>query len=427
MHRAFILRFAVQHGQGRTIPPSRFVLPALGGLFCLLAFGAGCSRTEPVEAPPPPPATPAAEATAAHPPGMPQWTNFETGANVKTLAFDHEQLWMGFPSGVIRYDTNSKDSYEVFTTESTAGGLLSRGIYVVRVDQEGNKWIGTYGGGLTRFDGKEWKTYSEEDGLADQWVYDIVWDRQGRMWVATWDGVSIFDGKTFKTYREKDGLADKWVYSIALDRNDIFWFGTESGVSRFDPKLSGRAAWKTLTHKDGLGADMGVPPMQMPGGDESSDTALSGGTEDYGDEAPSEYGAEGLRHHMDPSKANVGLNPDFVLAAVVDRDNAKWFGTWGAGLSRFDGHTWKTYTDKDGLGGNFIHALALDADGNVWAGTNGGVSWFDGNRWSNLSKREGLLDDNVFSIAFDDKGRRWFGTWQGLSMHQGPLPLSARR
>ena len=74
--------------------------------------------------------------------------------------------------------------------------------------------------------------------------------------------------------------------------------------------------------------------------------------------------------------------------------------------------------------GNYIHALAIDHEGYLWAGTNGGASWFDGTRWHNLNTHDGLINNNVFSFAFDAKGRRWFGTWTGLSMYQGPLPTS---
>jgi len=69
-----------------------------------------------------------------------------------------------------------------------------------------------------------------------------------------------------------------------------------------------------------------------------------------------------------------------------------------------------------------IPAQAVDSDGFIWAGTNGGASWYDGQRWRNFSQADGLVDNNVFSIVFDDKGNRWFGTWQGLSRHHGKLP-----
>lgn len=365
----------------------------------------GCNGRQP-----PPPKAPS-ESSSSNTPVLPgeRWVNFTTGANVKAMALEGGQLWMGLSNGMIRYDTRTADNHEVFTPESTKGGLMSKGIYTLKVDRKGTKWIGTYGGGLTLFDGKTWKTYTVADGLGDQWIYDVVFD--GHLaWIATWKGVSVFDGRTFKNYTEKDGLLDKWVYAIALDRDHVFWFGTESGVNRFDGKT-----WTGYTHKDGLGAEIAA---KSP---ESEPPAVSGlpsaGETDYGD-----VGGPSAQHHMGAGKKNVGSNPNFVIAAAVGPDNAKWFGTWGAGLSRFDGKTWTTFTDKDGLGGNFIHALEVDENGLVWAGTNGGASWYDGKRWRNFSAADGLVDNNVFSIVFEGTDTRWFGTWRGLSQHRGPLP-----
>jgi ligand-binding sensor domain-containing protein len=383
------------------------VLTVLSG-FVFIA----CDAKKP--SPVPPAGNPAADSKAAVPKEE-AWTNFTTGANVKAMALEGDHLWMGLPNGIIRYDTGTLDSHEVYTPASTQGGLLSKGIYTLKVDRQGLKWIGTYGGGLTLFDGKTWKTYTVADGLGDQWIYDIVFDGD-RAWIATWKGVSVFDGKRFRNYTEKDGLIDKWVYAIALDHDHVFWFGTESGVNRFDGKI-----WSGFTHKDGLGADVEPRPPGDSGQPAPSEPVVSGlppsESADYGS-----TGSPSMHHHMGPGKRNVGSNPNFVIAAAVGHDNAKWFGTWGAGLSRFDGKTWTTFTKKDGLGGNFIHTLAVDSDGLIWAGTNGGASWYDGQRWRNFSQADGLVDNNVFSIVFDEKGNRWFGTWQGLSRHHGKLP-----
>ncbi|HEY4485315.1 MAG TPA: two-component regulator propeller domain-containing protein [Nitrospiria bacterium] len=362
----------------------------------------------------PPPSPPASKPSVSTPgsslPDEP-WVNFTTGANIKAMALEGDILWLGLSNGMIRYDTRTIDAHEVFTPASTNGGLMSKGIYTVKVDGQGNKWIGTYGGGMTRYDGNSWKTYTVADGLGDQWVYDIVFDR-GLMWIATWKGVSVYDGKTFKNYTEKDGLIDKWVYSIALDHDHIWWFGTESGINRFDGKT-----WSSYTHKDGLGSTVDPPAAASKKTESAAAMAPSTGEEDYG-----ALGNPSMKHHADPKKKNIGANPNFVIASVVDRNNAKWFGTWGAGLSRFDGKTWTTFTNKDGLGGNFIHSLIMDSDGRIWAGTNGGASWYDGRVWRNFSKDDGLVDNNVFSIVFSANGDRWFGTWQGLSRHRGRLP-----
>ena len=235
------------------------------------------------------------------------------------------------------------------------------------------------------------------------------------MWVATWDGVSVFDGERFKTCHVADGLADKWVYAIALDRDGIFWFGTEAGVSRFD-----RKSWTTYTHKDGIGADLGADLNDPVEGGKTVSPFPSTSRAEAGGETG--YGSGSLEHHMAGGKQNLRANPNFIISAMVDGRDRKWFGTWGAGVARFDGTSWTNYTRKDGLGGDYIFSLILDRDGRVWAGTNGGASWFDGTRWRTLDKSKGLQDENVLSILFDKRGRRWFGTMKGLSVFKGGLP-----
>ena len=69
-------------------------------------------------------------------------------------------------------------------------------------------------------------------------------------------------------------------------------------------------------------------------------------------------------------------------------------------------------------------SLAMDKDGRIWAGTNGGASCFDGQQWHTIGTKDGILDGNVFSMLFDDRGHRWFGTLKGLSVFRGGLPSS---
>jgi ligand-binding sensor domain-containing protein len=345
-----------------------------------------------------------------------RWTSFETGVNIKAIAVDGRHLWLGLPNGVIRYDASTHDTHEVYTPQKTDGGLLSNGVYAIRIDPRGRPWIGTYGGGLSVLDGNRWITYTPYGagrvatygadwtpyatgrGLGDLWVYDIAFDRNRTMWVATWRGLSRFEGDCvatakdegapcgFSTFTVDDGLVDKWVYAIAVDPGGALWLGTEGGVNRFDGRH-----WTTYTHHDGLGADPARLPARQPV------EALS------------------PHHNTTDGKANTRANPNYVLAIAIDREGHKWFGTWGAGLSRFDGRRWVTFTTAEGLGGNYVHTLGIDREGLLWAGTDGGASWYDGRRWRTYTTRDGLLDNNVFSLAFDERGTRWFGTWKGLS------------
>jgi len=335
-----------------------------------------------------------AQASAPAAPGHGQapvssFINFETGANVKALAISDRNLWLGLANGLIRYNIDSYDDHEIFTVASTAKpdhpGLLANGIYALDVAPDNSLWVSTYGGGLTHYDGKEWTTYTPVEGIGDRWVYDVEFGADGRMWVATWKGMSVMKDGEFETYTEADGLIDKWVYDIAIDRDGLIWAGTEGGISVFNGKT-----FTNYTHADGLGADIPEAERKQVAKAESS-------------------------HHATDGKANLGYNPNYVLGIVVDATNTKWIGTWGAGLSRFDGKTWKTYTTKDGLGGNFIHALQFDRKGTLWAATDGGVSYLKGGVWKTINSQHGLLDDNVFSMLFEKDGTRWFGTWTGLS------------
>jgi ligand-binding sensor domain-containing protein len=53
------------------------------------------------------------------------------------------------------------------------------------------------GGGVTRYDGKRFTTYTTEDGLAGNWVRSAIEDREGVLWFGTQGGVTRYDGANF--------------------------------------------------------------------------------------------------------------------------------------------------------------------------------------------------------------------------------------
>ncbi len=340
------------------------------------------------------------ERKRAGPEGL--WSHFALFSVVRALAFEGDILWVGTSNGILRYDLDTEQQ----TIYTTKDGLLSNIIHTIAIDPKGDKWVGTYGGGLSRFDGKSWTTftpygsgssltygpawanYREGRGLADLWVYGILFDPNGEIWLATWKGVSRFDGKSFKTYTTDDGLADKWVYTLSRDRDGVFWFGTEGGVTRFDG-----SRWKSWTHKEGIGAAPGK--VKPPEAEELQ--AIP-------------------RHHAGGEKP-LAYNPNYIVSSAVDAKNRLWVGTLGGGASRFDGRRWKTFTTEEGLAGNVVHAIRVDPKGVLWFGTDGGASRFDGEKFVAFGKKEGV--GAVYSIAIDRRGKKWFGTFGGISTYKG--------
>ena len=84
-----------------------------------------------------------------------------------------------------------------FRNYSVEDGLAVSQVFTVLQCRQGYLWVGTYGGGLNRFDGQKFTNYSTKDGLSDNTVYTITEDRQGNLWIGTDIGLNKYDGKSF--------------------------------------------------------------------------------------------------------------------------------------------------------------------------------------------------------------------------------------
>jgi ligand-binding sensor domain-containing protein len=78
--------------------------------------------------------------------------------------------------------------------------------------------------------------YTTRDGLAGNVVYSMARDDKGRMWFGTDRGVSRYDGKTWKTFTPHDGLLEANAYALAVASNGDVWVGTRRGVARIGRK-----------------------------------------------------------------------------------------------------------------------------------------------------------------------------------------------
>ena len=237
---------------------------------------------------------------------------------------DHEgNIWkpalLG-AAGAYRYDGTN---WRKFTE---GDGFPSRKVYSIYLDRDGHLWFCTQNEGVIRYDGRTWTAYTTEDGLAGNWVWQALQDREGAMWFITPWGATRYDGQTWRTFTAADGLAQSQVVGALEDRDGNLWFGTDAaGVTRYDPSAgSGPEAWTTFTAEDG--------------------------------------------------------SPGNTVAAIhQDRRGHLWFGGFdGGGVSRYDGRVFQTLTAEDGLAGNSIsfNGLFEDRNGAIWISTSQGVSRF---------------------------------------------------
>src|SRR5579863_9424143 len=77
-------------------------------------------------------------------------------------------------------------------------GLPQSQVNAMAEDQNGYLWIGTYGGGLARFDGRSFEVYTTLDGLFSNTVNALQMDAHQNLWIVHPHGITKFDGHRFK-------------------------------------------------------------------------------------------------------------------------------------------------------------------------------------------------------------------------------------
>ncbi|HST50558.1 MAG TPA: two-component regulator propeller domain-containing protein [Pyrinomonadaceae bacterium] len=75
-------------------------------------------------------------------------------------------------------------------------------------------------------------------------------------------------------------------------------------------------------------------------------------------------------------------------------------------------HRWGAVTLFHGLPSDQVRAVAQDADGVMWFGTDAGLAWYDGRRVQTLTE-DGLASRRVLALRADSSGALWVGTDDG--------------
>ena len=252
-----------------------------------------------------------------------------------------------------------------------------------------------------------WESITIGEGLPHNWIYDLYQDSQGVIWACTWGGgLAKFEGGIWKTYTKKNGLHCNEVTCIREDHLGRLWLATDNGLNRIegdeivDAGLQGKSLLNiTFGQKDDLWAGCWR-------------AAQSGG---------GLFHFDGYEWESFTTRQELpGLE---ILKVFCDSRGQIWVGTYeqgiGAGIGCYDGKQWSSYTARQGLVNDCVYSMFEDPSGNMWFGTIGGVSIFDGTTWNNLTTKDGLVDNRVYCMLIDSHKKMWFGTEEGVSRFDG--------
>jgi signal transduction histidine kinase/ligand-binding sensor domain-containing protein len=296
-------------------------------------------------------------------------------------------MWFGTEDGLNRYDGYELTVYKHDPDDPSS--LSHNLVWSLFEDTAGTLWIGTFGGGLNRFerDSGQFTRYDADDfgNVTDEpeEFRNVVWAigeaPEGTLWIATYGGGLVkFDTETaeFTSYAPDPydlALAGhEWITAMLIDRSGSVWLGTNSeGLDRFDP------VGETFTS---------------------------------------------YRHNP---KEPASLGNDWITTLAQDGAGRIWIGTNGGGLDRFDPGTGRFdhYRHDPGevasLGDDHVRAILEDPAGVLWVGTDDGLDALDPHAGTFVHLRHDPADphslgsDRIRAIYGSQGGLLWVGTRGG--------------
>jgi ligand-binding sensor domain-containing protein/signal transduction histidine kinase len=377
-------------------------------------------------------------------------------------------LWVGGTNALVRREADG-------TTKrfGAAEGLANVYVMALVEDGAGRVWIGTRTG-LFRAEAAadprappRVRSYGLRDGLPALRVESLLQASDGRLWVGTTLGLARWapgetpDGREFDSYTLAQGLTARSVGALAEDRDGNLWVGTfgsgamkvarngfttyteSDGAPQASALVETRAGELCIVHGNEAGLDLArfdgrrfarIAPRWPAGityfGWGRAQIAAEGrGGEWWFATGQGLCRFAGVPHLEDlggvrPAavvSARDGLAGDNVFRVFVDAHGDVWIGTIGTGsgdglsvLERGTGRV-RSLTEADGLPPHPAPtAFAEDGSGDLWVGLfHGGLARRRAGRFEVFGPGAGIAG-TVRQIFVDSKGRLWVGTTDGL-------------
>lgn len=165
---------------------------------------------------------------------------------VRSLFLDSKNiLWIGTENGVSRMENG------MFTTIDESNGLGHNSCWDIAEDADGNMWFASYGGGVSKFDGKNFTVFTTKNGLLANKTRK-VFSFKDKIYVGTEQGVSIIDIKTNKLITPKVPEHKEDFISLAfITYKDVVYFtSTFEGLFKIDESSSTPRIVPVVLHKN---------------------------------------------------------------------------------------------------------------------------------------------------------------------------------
>ena len=255
----------------------------------------------------------------------------------------------------------------------------------------GDLWLGTRRGGVWHRHNKAWTQHIQDDEPLDANVQSLALFG-GVLWASTLeDGLQARTAQGWKHFGSPT-LSSDAPRQMAVFGGALYVRHGGGAIDRFDGARWARNVFPWLPRRKALG---------LAGDEKKLAIAQWGGW--------SEWDGAKWTHSFPSSMSNL------VMPSLLREDDTLWIGTQSRGLAQWNdaqgksGEPTKWHDERDGLGDDWITALAR-SEKTLAAGTFvGGLSLFDGQNWS-----APILDgENVTALEGESSGGFFIATRHG--------------
>ncbi len=389
-------------------------------------------------------------------------------------------LWVGTcRSGLHQYDQENEvfvalepGRSDVYAPEGVPGPWSAcPPVTFVHEDRAGKMWIGTYNGGVARFDPvtRQYQLYRHDPrqtpSLGGEEVWSCFEDRTGILWIASHSGgLQKIDpsARKFRSYTydvaHPSGISHPFITGLqpSVSNPHSLWIGTQAGLNRLDRRtgevtvyandptipasLSSNTIWALCQDQAGIvwiGTDRGLDRLDPGTGrfrhyltNLEDERVFQGNTILAIHESPSGLlwvsSWSGRLYSFDPStgrhrayrfaQRSGSASEGRIYHIFEDDEGVLWLSTYLDALYRFNPRTGDSQPHLQGIGANWV---LQDEDKTFWVATSDrGLIHFDpatGELIESFTTHEGLPSNTIFSIFQDHEGWFWLSSGKGLS------------
>lgn len=339
---------------------------------------------------------------------------FERGAEVRTVAVAHDQVWAGSQLGVFRWNA-ANDSLSRIEFEEDPRRSMPR-VNAILESRRGGIWVGAHDG-LYRIDENAPRFELIEDGyhlIPDVDIRALYEDSEGNLWIGSRDrGIihgqrhdRVFNNLAEQAPAELADEASRLTSAILTDHSGGLWLGVPGGLLRRDHE--GRwSAWE-------FPASTGV--RRVEGMAQSADGTVWVAT----DSGLFRITADDRLQADDRLFRALNIAAAPVNAILADDDQGLWLGLWNFGVVRWNPETGEVSSGVEELRetrADLVYQLNRDETGGIWAATRySGIFHFNGDGWQSVPIQLGSRQHapSFYCIHHRPPETLWLCTEDGL-------------